>query len=343
MRGHADSIALKLACHDPGVHRKLVPGGQTARAVFEAVEQARVEAIGARRMSGVAKNLTAMLDDRFHRGKFDEVSDRADAPIEDALAMLVRERLTGQAPPAAAKRLVELWRPLIEDRAGKRARPARKPDRGSGAVRRRRPRPARLARHGRGPHLRLRRGGGRGGRPGPPEGRDRRGRRGRRDRRRRSLDRRFRGCRRGHVGIDLRGFGRDDGGDVRRRRDGRQRSAGGGAAPGPARPERAARAGIPPVRHPLRRDRGCRRTVRGRGARPAARLSRQAALEPPGRGRAARQPFAAPADGAAKSRVGVRSRRRGCSTPRGCRASSWIRCTRCRSSARRTPPSATPW
>ena len=101
------------------MHRKLVPGGQTARAVFEAVEQARVEAIGARRMSGVAKNLTAMLDDRFHRGKFDEVTDRADAPIEDALAMLVRERLTGQAPPPAAKRLVELWRPLIEDRAGK--------------------------------------------------------------------------------------------------------------------------------------------------------------------------------------------------------------------------------
>ncbi|HZO45418.1 MAG TPA: cobaltochelatase subunit CobT [Xanthobacteraceae bacterium] len=119
VRGHADSIALKLACHDPNVHRKLVPGGQTARAVFEAVEQARVEAIGSRRMSGVAKNLTAMLDDRFHRGKFDEVSDRADAPIEDALAMLVRERLTGQAPPTAAKRLVELWRPLIEDLAGK--------------------------------------------------------------------------------------------------------------------------------------------------------------------------------------------------------------------------------
>ena len=84
VRGHADSIALKLACHDPQVHRKLMPGGQQARAVFEAVEQARVEAIGARRMSGVAKNLSAMLDDRFHRGKFDEVTDRADAPIEEA-------------------------------------------------------------------------------------------------------------------------------------------------------------------------------------------------------------------------------------------------------------------
>src|SRR3954464_7615269 len=103
VRGHADSIALKLACHDANVHRKLVPGGQTARAVFEAVEQARVESIGARRMSGVAKNLGAMLDDKFHRGKFDEVSDRADAPIEEALAMLVRERLTGMTPPPAAQ------------------------------------------------------------------------------------------------------------------------------------------------------------------------------------------------------------------------------------------------
>src|SRR5205807_3330792 len=119
VRGHADSIALKLACHDPTVHRKLVPGGQQARAVFEAVEQARVEAIGSRRMAGVAHNLSAMLDDRFHRGKFDEVTDRADAPMEEAVALMVRERLTGRAPPAAAKKIVELWRPLIEDRAGR--------------------------------------------------------------------------------------------------------------------------------------------------------------------------------------------------------------------------------
>ena len=118
VRGHADSIALRLACHDPAMHRRLQPAGQQARAVFEAVEQARVEAIGARRMDGVAQNLTAMLDERFHRGKFDEITDRADAPIEDALALMVRERLTGLAPPPAAKRLVDLWRPLIEDRAG---------------------------------------------------------------------------------------------------------------------------------------------------------------------------------------------------------------------------------
>jgi cobaltochelatase CobT len=119
VRGHADSIALKLACHDPNVHRRIVPGGQQARAVFEAVEQARVEAIGARRMEGVARNLSAMLEDRFHRGKFDDITDRADAPIEDAVAMMVRERLTGLSPPPAAKKLVDMWRPWIEDRAGR--------------------------------------------------------------------------------------------------------------------------------------------------------------------------------------------------------------------------------
>src|SRR5215469_4734378 len=119
VRGHADSIALRLACHDPAVHRRLAPGGQQARAVFEAIEQARVEAIGSRRMGGVAKNLSAMLDDRFHRGKFDDITDRADAPIEDAVALMVRERLTGLQPPPAARKLVELWRPWIEDRAGR--------------------------------------------------------------------------------------------------------------------------------------------------------------------------------------------------------------------------------
>ncbi len=119
VRGHADSIALRLACHNPAVHRRLMPGGQQARAVFESVEQARVEAIGARRMEGVARNLAAMLDDRFHRGKFDDITDRADAPIEDAVALMVRERLTGLAPPPAARKLVDLWRPWVEDRAGR--------------------------------------------------------------------------------------------------------------------------------------------------------------------------------------------------------------------------------
>ncbi|NIX75217.1 cobaltochelatase subunit CobT [Microvirga terricola] len=119
LRGNADSMALRLACHDTALHRRLAPEGQAARAVFDAVEQARVESIGSRRMSGVATNISAMLEDRYHRGgRYEQVTDRADAPLEDAVALMVRERLTGQKPPAAATKIVDLWRDFIEDRAG---------------------------------------------------------------------------------------------------------------------------------------------------------------------------------------------------------------------------------
>ena len=118
VRGHADSMALRLACHDAGVHRRLAPEAQAARAVFDAVEQVRVEAIGARRMDGVAGNLAAMLEDRYHRGNYADITDRADAPLEDAVALIARERLTGRAPPAAAQKIVDLWRPWIENKAG---------------------------------------------------------------------------------------------------------------------------------------------------------------------------------------------------------------------------------
>jgi cobaltochelatase CobT len=116
LRGLGDSIALRLACHDAKLHRTLSPEGRAARAVYDAVEQARCEAIGARRMAGVANNLNAMVEDRYHRGNYADVSDRADAPLEDAVALLVRERLTGQAPPAAAAKLVDIWRDFIEDK-----------------------------------------------------------------------------------------------------------------------------------------------------------------------------------------------------------------------------------
>jgi len=118
IRGHSDAMALRLTCHDSDIHRRHMPQTQTGRACFDAVEQARVEAIGARRMRGVATNLGAMLDDRYTRARYPEVASRADAPLEDALAMIVRERLTGLAPPRSGTRVVDLWRPWIEERIG---------------------------------------------------------------------------------------------------------------------------------------------------------------------------------------------------------------------------------
>ncbi|MGD9738242.1 MAG: cobaltochelatase subunit CobT [Bauldia sp.] len=117
-RGLGDSMALRLACHDPSVHRRMSPEGQNARAVFDAVEQARVEAVGAIRMEGVASNLASMLEDRFLRANLRNVKSRGDAPLEEAVALLVRERLTGWKPPESGRAVLELWRPWIEERAG---------------------------------------------------------------------------------------------------------------------------------------------------------------------------------------------------------------------------------
>ena len=119
-RGIGDAMALRRACHNEKVHNRLAPEGQNARAIFDAVEQARVEAIGASRMPGVAANLGSMLEDKYNKQNYSGVQERSDAPLEEAVAMVVRERLTGQKPPASADQIVNLWRDWIEEKAGDR-------------------------------------------------------------------------------------------------------------------------------------------------------------------------------------------------------------------------------
>jgi len=119
IRGWADSLALTAACHDVKLHARLAPKAGPARAVFEAVERARIEALGSNRMPGMAANLTARVEDQYGHGRYAEITERADAPLEDALALIVRERLTGSLPPDTAKAMVDLWRPWVEERAGR--------------------------------------------------------------------------------------------------------------------------------------------------------------------------------------------------------------------------------
>ena len=119
IRGWADSLGLMAACHNPKLHNRLAPAAGTAREVFEAVEKARVEAIGSRRMSGMADNLRAKLEDHFSHGRFANVTDRDSAPISEAMALMVRERLTGLETPGNASAIVDLWRPWIEKRCSK--------------------------------------------------------------------------------------------------------------------------------------------------------------------------------------------------------------------------------
>jgi len=119
VRGAADALALKLRYHDAAVHSRRAPAGETARAIFEGVEQARVEALGARRMTGVATNLAAMLEERYRRQGYEHMVERNDVTLAEAIRLLTREALTGAAPPRAAKQVVETWRPFLEGRVGR--------------------------------------------------------------------------------------------------------------------------------------------------------------------------------------------------------------------------------
>jgi cobaltochelatase CobT len=115
-RGLGDSMALRLACHDARVHATMSPQGSDARQIFDAVEQARVESIGARRMSGMATNLDSMHAEKYAKANFSGIERQEDAPIGEAMAMLVREKLTGQKPPQTAGKVLDLWRPFIEEK-----------------------------------------------------------------------------------------------------------------------------------------------------------------------------------------------------------------------------------
>src|SRR5579863_899405 len=116
VRGAADALALKLRYHDDAIHTKRAPTGETARAIFESVEQARVEALGARRMVGVAANLAMMLEERYRRQGYEHMVERNDTTLAEAVRLLTREALTAMPPPRAARKVVDLWRPFLEGR-----------------------------------------------------------------------------------------------------------------------------------------------------------------------------------------------------------------------------------
>jgi cobaltochelatase CobT len=118
VRGAGDAYALKLAYHEDSIDKELRPAGGDASAIFEAAEQARVEAIGSLAMPGVRENLGAILAMRCKAHGLGDVKEQIQAPLLDVLSMIVRERLTGDPPPDIAKRAVDLWRPFVEAKVG---------------------------------------------------------------------------------------------------------------------------------------------------------------------------------------------------------------------------------
>ena len=118
IRGAADSAALRLRHHDPKLFARQVPSNLVARGVFEALEQARCEALGAQAMAGVAANLTNLLDERCKQQGFERAGSKAEIPMAEVLRILAHESLTHQTLPASAQRAAQMWRGWIEERIG---------------------------------------------------------------------------------------------------------------------------------------------------------------------------------------------------------------------------------
>ncbi|MEI7791205.1 MAG: cobaltochelatase subunit CobT [Alphaproteobacteria bacterium] len=118
VRGTGDAYALRKAYHDEKVNNRFRPASPDGAAVFEAAEQARVEAIGSLAMKGVAANLSSGLEQHLLNRGLGKARLKDEAPLADVLGLLVREALTGQKPPASVSGAVDLWRPFIESKAG---------------------------------------------------------------------------------------------------------------------------------------------------------------------------------------------------------------------------------
>ncbi len=116
VRGCADAHALHIAHHNPKMHYQNSPKNHEAASAFMALEQARCEALGFKEMMGVGANLNAVLEEKCKRAGFANLSDREQAPLGDALHVLARVNLTGESVPPAAKKLVELWQPWLDER-----------------------------------------------------------------------------------------------------------------------------------------------------------------------------------------------------------------------------------
>ncbi|AHE56767.1 cobaltochelatase subunit CobT [Sphingomonas sanxanigenens] len=117
-RGFADGFALRLRHHDAALHARGAPSEAVARSVFDAIETARVEALGARSMAGVRANLGQALDLKIRTDPITRARARDEVPLSTALQLIVRERLTGEAPPAAAEPGLAMVRQWIEDKGG---------------------------------------------------------------------------------------------------------------------------------------------------------------------------------------------------------------------------------
>ncbi len=117
-RGTADAFALRHKFHDPKVGARYMPQGQMARDLYDAMETARIEAVGAQHMPGTSGNIDAKIENEARRKGYDQITQAADAPLSVAAGYLIRHLATGRDLPKGADNVMELWRGFIEDHCG---------------------------------------------------------------------------------------------------------------------------------------------------------------------------------------------------------------------------------
>lgn len=117
-RGTADAFALRRRYHDEGVATKYMPQGQMARDLYDAMETARAEALGARDMPGTLGNIDAKIANEAERRGYSQIRTAQEAPLAQAAGYLVRHLATGRPMPGGAGHVMDLWRPFIEEQAG---------------------------------------------------------------------------------------------------------------------------------------------------------------------------------------------------------------------------------
>ena len=117
-RGTADALALNRRYHDADTHARYAPQGDMARELYEAMETARCEAMGARDMPGTAGNIDVKIKHEALRRGYDQAKQASDVPLSVAAGYMVRHMATGRPLPAGAENAMELWRGFIEDQAG---------------------------------------------------------------------------------------------------------------------------------------------------------------------------------------------------------------------------------
>ncbi len=117
-RGTADALALHRRYHDDATHARFCPPGDMARELYEAMEVARCEAVGARDMPGTAGNIDAKIGHDAERRGYAQIREASEAPLPVAAGYLIRHLATGRKMPPAAANVMELWRGFIEEQAG---------------------------------------------------------------------------------------------------------------------------------------------------------------------------------------------------------------------------------